>query len=157
MRKIVLFLALMVFKFGMSQGIIPVKVVSYKKSGFDNLKWLAYTNIGDSIFCKEKPKIGMIKFYKDTLNGSIYNKSEYETDIFETALKNTRIGEICAKKIKTVKTKRNKKGAIYKWTILTDQNISYQSNFKPEKGSVIFCVNKKNEVLIIYIGTDFLD
>lgn len=92
MRKIVLFLALMVFKFGMSQGIIHVKVVSYKKSGFDNLKWLAYTNIGDSIFCKEKPKIGMIKYYKDALNGSFYNKSEYETDIFETALKNTRIG-----------------------------------------------------------------
>ena len=155
MRKIVLFCALMAFKFGLSQGIIPVKVVSYKKSGYDNLNWLAYTNMGDSVFCKGKPKIGMIKYYKDTLNGYIYNRSEYETDFFETALKNTRIGEICANEIKTVKTKRNKKGAIYKWTILTDQNISYQSNFKPQKGSVVFCLNKKNEVLLISIATDF--
>ena len=124
--------------------IIPVKVVRYKKSGFDNLKWLAYTNIGDSVFCKGKPKIGMIKYYKDTLNGSIYNTSEYETDIFGTALKNTRIGEICTYEIKTVKIKRNKKGEIYKWTIITDRNISYQSNFKPQKGSVVFCLNKKN-------------
>jgi hypothetical protein len=157
MKKIVLFTALMAFKFGLSQGIIPVKVVSYTKSGFDNLKWLAYTNIGDSVFCKGKPKIGMIKYYKDTLNGSIYNTSEYQTDIFETALKNTRMGEKCTNEIKTIKIKRNKKGEIYKWTIITDRNISYQSNFKPQKGSVVFCLNDKNEVLLINITTDFSD
>ena len=137
--------------------IIPVKVVSYKKSGFDNLKWLAYTNIGDSVFCKGKPKVGIIKYYKDTLNGSIYNTSEYETDIFETALKNTRIGEICTNEIKTVKIKRNKKGAIYKWTIITDRNISYQSNVKLAAGKVVFCLNNKNEVLLINSATDFSD
>ena len=41
--------------------IIPVKVVRYKKSGFDNLKWLAYTNIGDSVFCKGKTKVEILE------------------------------------------------------------------------------------------------
>ena len=51
----------MAFKFGLSQGIIPVKVVSYKKSSYDNLNWLAYTNIGDSVFCKEKIKVEILE------------------------------------------------------------------------------------------------
>jgi hypothetical protein len=157
MKKIVLFCALMAFKFGLSQGIIAVKVVSYKKSGYDNLKWLAYTNENDSIFCKNKPKIGKVLHYKDTLYNYIYNVSEYETDIFKTALKNTRIAETCAKEIITIKSIRNKKGSQFKWTIMTDQNISYQSNVKLAKGRVVFFLNDKNEVLLINIATDFSD
>lgn len=149
--KAMKYLSLIVFTFFyvycFSQNIMPVKVVSIKKSGYDNLKWLAYTNDKDSIFCKNKPKIGDILHYKDTLHGQVYNVSEYETNLFDI-IKNKNYFYDCKAEITVVGISKNRKNSKYKWTVITDQNMLYQTNYKHKKGDVVFCIDTNNNIAI---------
>ena len=130
----------MVNTFLYSQKIIPVKVTGYEKSNFKELKWFALVNYGDKVLKIKKPKIGKTLFYVDTVYGDVYNVWEYETNVFDSLFNINYIyhGD---NDIMVTKVVKNKNTSNYKWTIFTNQNITYQSNYKHKKNDIVFSVD----------------
>ena len=140
MKTFLLLLLVGVNTFLYSQKIIPVKVTGYEKSNFKELKWFALVNYGDKVFSRKKPKIGKTLFYVDTVHGDVYNVWEYETSLFDSLfnINYTYHGDT---DIMVTNVVRNKNTSNYKWTIFTNQNITYQSNYKHKKNDIVFSVD----------------
>jgi hypothetical protein len=140
MKTFLLLLLVVVNTFLYSQKIIPVKVIGYEKSNFKELKWFALVNYGDKVLKIKKPKIGKTLFYVDTVYGDVYNVWEYETNVFDSLFNINYIyhGD---NDIMVTKVVKNKNTSNYKWTIFTNQNITYQSNYKHKKNDIVFSVD----------------
>lgn len=140
MKTFLLLLLVVVNTFLYSQKIIPVKVTGYEKSNFKELKWFALVNYGDKVLKIKKPKIGKTLFYVDTVYGDVYNVWEYETNVFDSLFNINYIyhGD---NDIMVTKVVKNKNTSNYKWTIFTNQNITYQSNYKHKKNDIVFSVD----------------
>jgi hypothetical protein len=140
MKTLLLLLLVVVNTFLYSQKIIPVKVTGHEKSNFKGLKWFALVNYGDKVLKIKKPKIGKTLFYVDTIYGDVYNVWEYETSVFDSLFNINYIyhGD---NDIMVTKVVKNKNTSKYKWTIFTNQNITYQSNYKHKKNDIVFSVD----------------
>ena len=97
-------------------------------------------NYGDKVLKIKKPKIGKTLFYVDTVYGDVYNVWEYETNVFDSLFNINYIyhGD---NDIMVTKVVKNKNTSNYKWTIFTNQNITYQSNYKHKKNDIVFSVD----------------
>ena len=140
MKTFLLLLLVVVNTFLYSQKIIPVKVTGYEKSNFKELKWFALVNYGDKVLKIKKPNIGKTLFYVETVYGDVYNVWEYETNVFDSLFNINYIyhGD---NDIMVTKVVKNKNTSNYKWTIFTNQNITYQSNYKHKKNDIVFSVD----------------
>lgn len=143
MEKLFILVILFYSYFSFSQDIIPVKVTESKRSEYKTFKWKYYATDGSITYGQKRKQKGDIIHYKDTVLNIIYNVSEVETSIFKDMVKYGFYP--ISKEVKAIKVLKNNKNSIYKYTVFTSENITYECNVKPKIGEVVFCINTNGE------------